>query len=273
MLTPAKSVMHITYQQVTGEVETFGTLGMRPNHFLTILVIFIALFGGIFLYLNGFERKAFLQTVFPNQTVIASTAPGSFEKYSQRVFYVVCTAQLYIPLNSMMGIGYTYVWKNKRMGKEGVPGCRPSVVAVAAAAIHCAARRLPAAGCAQPSIRATSYPGSLLQLFLPAAAALLPFHELFERQFQPSTRSVYSDNRLHNTTQLQLMYQLSSQPTTIIVHCRFCRTEIKQRQTTHTKKSRHLIGSEEITKKSDVLIIGTRQVTCDTLKKLNDIIR
>ena len=55
----------------------------------------------------------------------------------------------YIPLNSMMGIGYTYVWKNKRMGKEGVPGCRPSVVAAAARRDACRRR----AALSHPSVR------------------------------------------------------------------------------------------------------------------------
>ena len=93
------------------------------------------------------------------------------------------------------------------MGKEGVPGCRPSVVAVAAAARHITPQA--AAPLAGGGLRLAIHPCDFLS-WLPAsavpyqllllAAALLPFHELFERQFQPSTRSVYSDNRLHNTT-------------------------------------------------------------------------
>ena len=142
----------------------------------------------------------------------------------------------YIPLNSMMGIGYTYVWKNKRMGKEGVPGCRPSVVAVAGAATL-----PPLAG---GGLRLAIHPCDFLS-WLPASA--VPYQLLLHCCRFTNFLSASSNRqlarytvttgyiKLHSYNSL-CTTQFSSQPTTIIVHCRFCRTEIKQRQTTHTKK-------------------------------------
>ena len=130
----------------------------------------------------------------------------------------------------MMGIGYTYVWKNKRMGKEGVPGCRPSVVAAAARRDACRRR----AALSHPSVRLP-----ILAPCFSCSYQLLLLHCCRFTNFLSASSNRQLARYTVTTGYITLhSYSLctSSLATTIIVHCRFCRNEIKQRQTTHTKK-------------------------------------
>ena len=74
---------------------------------------------------------------------------------------------------------------------------------------HCAARRAEALA-GGGGLRLAIHPCDFLS-WLPASAALVLLLQLqlFERQFQPSTRSVYSDNRLHNTYYIAIAYVLA----------------------------------------------------------------
>ena len=153
MLTPAKSVMHITQYLPSGPQESLK------------------------IWVGKFEIQHLLKRDFASipakiqircNCPLAPTVPTALAlRNIPKGSFMQSVLHSYIPLNSMMGIGYTYVWKNKRMGKEGVPGCRPSVVAAAAAARHIAPHAEALAGGGR--LRLAIHPCDFLS-WLPASA-------------------------------------------------------------------------------------------------------